>query len=108
MAEEWDMELTFSHKNIKNRSTSGTIHTEHLQNDRKRCQTSRRARKSTCNKVGKKEKERNWDECCTLGREMWRRKGPYTLENPFTIWELSLDRGGASEPNRRVQQGQKI
>ena len=40
MAEEYDMELTFSHKNIKNTSTSGTIHIEHLLNAKRRPQTS--------------------------------------------------------------------
>ena len=36
IVEEESMELNSSHKNIKNASTSGTIHTEHLLNSGKR------------------------------------------------------------------------
>ena len=52
------MELTFSHKNIKNTSTSGTIHTEHLLNAGRRPQTSKKVRKPPHNWVGQKKKSR--------------------------------------------------
>ena len=52
------MELTFPHKYMKNTSTCGMIHTEQLQNAGRRPQTSERARKSSCNWVGQKKKEK--------------------------------------------------
>ena len=66
------MELTSSHKNIKNTSTSGRIHTEHLVNAGRRPQTSKRARKPPGNQVGQKEKvkERNQDRALLPGREL--------------------------------------
>ena len=64
------MELTFSHKNIINTSTSGAVHTEHLLNASRRPQTSERARKPSQNQVGQKEKERNLDRACATGREL--------------------------------------
>ena len=45
-------------KYIKNISTSGTIHTEHLLNAGRRLQTSKTARKPPCIQVGKKEKDK--------------------------------------------------
>ena len=47
----------YSHRYIKNTSTSGMIHTEHLLNA-VRSLTSERARKPLCNQVGQKKKER--------------------------------------------------
>lgn len=58
MVEEYDMEHTSCHKNIKNTSVSGTIHTEHTLNTDRGPQTSARARKSLCYWVGQKEKEK--------------------------------------------------
>ena len=51
------MEFTFSYKNIKNTSTSRTIHTEHLLNADRRPQTSERARKPPRNWVGQRKKK---------------------------------------------------
>ena len=51
------MTLMFPHKNIKNTSTSGTIHTEHLLNTEGRPQTSKRSRKPPYNRVQQEEKE---------------------------------------------------
>ena len=53
------MELTFSHKYIKNTSTCGMILTEHLLNAGRRPKTSKRVRKShNCIRQKKKERER--------------------------------------------------
>ena len=65
------MKLTASHKYIKNTSTCGTVLTEYLLNAGRRRWTTKRARKSLCNQVGQKEKEknkkkgRNWEGTCT-------------------------------------------
>ena len=63
------MELTSSHIYIKNISTSGTIHTEHLLNTGRRPQPSKRARTLSHNQVGqkKKRKELGWDLCTREG-----------------------------------------
>ena len=69
------MELTFCHKYIKNTSTSGTIHTEHLLNAG-RTQTSERASKPPQvnrwdeRKKKNKKRERNHDGTCAPGREL--------------------------------------
>ena len=52
------MELTSSHKYIKNRPTHGMVLREHLLNAGRRPQTSERARKSPHNWVGQKKKDR--------------------------------------------------
>lgn len=51
------MKLTFSNKNIKNPSTSGTIHAEQLLNTNRRPRTSKKSSKIPHNWVGQKEKE---------------------------------------------------
>ena len=95
------------HKYIKNTSTCGTTPTEHLLKTGRRPQTSQKARKSPCTWVGqkkkKKQRQKNRDETCTSGRELWRRKSFHTLGSAFT----GGDGGGvgeASEPWRRAQQ----
>ena len=46
------------HKYIKNIATCGTTPTEHILNAGRRPQTSQKARKSPCTRVGKKQKEK--------------------------------------------------
>ena len=81
------MELTSSHKYIKNTSTCGTLLTEHLLNAGRRPQTSERARKSPCNWVGQKKEEK-------LKREKGTMMGPEPLggscerRNVSTPWEI--------------------
>ena len=79
MVAEVDMELTSSHKYIKNTSTCETILIEQLLQAGGRPQTSKRARKSPSNWVKqskkKKKKRRRKDKkesdgTCTLGREL--------------------------------------
>ena len=93
------MELTSSHKYIKNTPTCGTILTEHLLNTGRRPQTSKRARKSLRNRVGqkKKKKERNRDGTCAPGKELQKRKGLHTLVSPLT--------GGEIKPGQMVSFG---
>ena len=98
------------HKYIKNTSTCGTIPTEHLLNVGRRPQTSQKAKNSPRTWVGQKKKEeqrqKNRDEICTSGRELWRRESFHTLGSPFTGrdrgWGVAA--GEASEPRRRAQQ----
>ena len=70
--------------------------------------TSERGRKFPHNQVGqnkrKKERERNQDRTCNPGREPWKSKGSNILGSPRTSREISQDRVGALEPQRRVQQ----
>ena len=60
------------HKYIRNTSTCGTTPTEHLLNADRRPQTSPKARKSPCTRVGQKKKQRqkNRDRTCTTGRAL--------------------------------------
>ena len=65
----------FPTRYIKNTSTCGMTLTAQLLNAGRRPQTSKRARKSPCNQVGQKKKERkerkrNWDGICAPGREL--------------------------------------
>ena len=75
----WTSHLLQNHYNT---STSGTVHTEHPLNARRRPQTSKRARKPPKNQVGQKE-NRNWDRTCAPERKLWRRK----LCGLSTPWE---------------------
>ena len=66
----------YHHRYIKNTSTCGTTPTEHLLNAGRRPQTSQKARKSPCNWVGQKKKEKKeeikesgWDLCLWEGAE---------------------------------------
>ena len=52
------MKLTFSHRNIKNPSTSRMIHAEQLLNTNRRPQTSKKSSKPPHNWVGQKKKEK--------------------------------------------------
>lgn len=52
MVKKLDVELSSSHEYIKNTSTSGTIHIEHMLNAGRRPQTSERVGKSPCNYIG--------------------------------------------------------
>ena len=52
------MELTFSHKNIKNAPKSRIVDTKQLLNACRRCQTSRKTRKPPHNQAGQQEKEK--------------------------------------------------
>ena len=51
----------------------------------------------------KKQRQKNRDGICPLGRELWRRKCFHTLGNPFTGGGRGWRRE-ASEPRRRAQQ----
>ena len=82
------MELTFSHKYIKNTSTCVMILTEHLMNAGRRSQTSKRTRKSPRNRGGQEEKKKERE------REKEIRMGPVPLEGSCergkvsTYWEV--------------------
>ena len=98
------------HKYIRNTSTCGTTPTEHLQNAGRRPQTSQKVRNSPRTWVGKrkkkKQRQKNRDETCTSGRELWRRKSCHTLGSPLTGRDVGWGgaRGEALEPRRRAQQ----
>ena len=77
------MELTFSHKYIKNTSTCGMILTEHLLNAGRRPKTFKRARKSH-NCVRQKKKKRE--------REKGNRTGPEPLGGNIKHGKLSAHR----------------
>lgn len=100
------MVLIFSHKNIKNTSISGTIHTEHLLNTEGRPQTYKRARKPPYNQVQQEEKEKKKE----LGQSLHAREEAVKGDSSSTqgslliCREISLDEGGTLEPRRRAQQ----
>ena len=87
MAEEQKVELTFPHKNMKNTSTSGTVHTEHLLNAGRRPQTSKKVRKHPDNWLGQKEKEkeRNRHRACSRGESSEGGKVPTPWEVPSPV-----------------------
>jgi hypothetical protein len=95
------VELTFSHKNIKNTSTSGTIHTEHLLNAGRRPQTSKKVRKPPHNWVGQKvkEKERNRDSLQPRERAVKEGGFPYPGKSPHQ-WGDQPGWKGTSDPRR--------
>ena len=95
------MEPTSSHKYIKNTSTSRTIHKEHLLNAGRRPQISERARKPPCSQVGQKKKKREREKGIRMG--LCPREGAVMRKYSCTSRVISLDRGGALEPRRRVQ-----
>ena len=66
------MELTFSHKNIKNTPKSRTVHTKQLLNACRRSQTSEKTRKPPHNQVGQQEKEKEgiWVEPVPQGGKL--------------------------------------
>ena len=83
MVEEKVVELTSSHKNIKNTSTCGMIHTEHLLNAG-RSQTPEWERKSPGTWVEQRKRERK-----ESGQGLHPRKG--AVENRFlSPWKPSL------------------
>ena len=69
MAEEQDMELTSSHRYIKNTSTSGTICTENL-NTGLRLLKGQENLHITRSDKRKRKTERNQDRTCAAGREL--------------------------------------
>lgn len=80
------------------------ILTKYLLNTGRRSQTFERSRKSPCNQVGQKKKEKGIREgTWAPGRELWKRKGSCTLGSPPHSREISWDRGGALVPRRRAQ-----
>ena len=88
---------------IKNTSAHGTVFTEHLLNTSGRPQT--RTRKiSMGREKGKKKKKRKRDGARPPGRELKERRVSCTLESPIISGEISRDRRGASEAQRREQQ----
>ena len=80
------MELTSSHKYIQNSSTCGTTLTEHLLNTGRRPQISERARKSPCNRVGQKKKEKKKDKGIGTGPAPL--GGSCEGEKFATLWEV--------------------
>ena len=52
---------------------------------------------------GKKKKIEEEGQDCNPGRELKKRKGSCTLRSPLASREISQDRKGASEAQRRVQ-----
>lgn len=100
------MVLIFSHKNIKNTSTSGTIHIEHLLNTEGRPQTSKRATKPPYNQVQqeKKEKKKELGQSLPAREEAVKGDSSSTQGSLLICREISLDEGGTLEPRRRAQQ----
>lgn len=83
MAEEQDVEYTFSDKYIKHTSTCGVFLTENLLSTVRRAQTSKRERKVPCNWVRqKREGERNWDGMSAPGRSCERGAATAHQEGP--------------------------
>lgn len=85
------MTLIFSHKNIKNTSTSGTIHTEHLLNTEGRPQTSKRAIKPPYNQVQQEEKEKKKE----FGQSLPVREGTVKADSSSTHGSLLIMRRSA-------------
>ena len=50
-----------------------------------------------------KKKKRNRDGTWAPGRELWKKKGSFTLGTAFNSWEISQDRQGTPEAQRKVQ-----
>lgn len=83
MAEEQDVEYTFSDKYIKHTSTCGVFLTENLLSTVRRAQTSKREGKVPSNWVRqKREGERNWDGMSAPGRSCERGAATAHQEGP--------------------------
>ena len=97
--EKKDVESISSHKYIKNASTCGVILTEYLLKA-DRTHTTEVARKIT-KRLGRKRK-RSWDRIYALRKDLWKRKGSFTLGTPFTGWNVNQDGKRASETQGSV------
>lgn len=96
------MELTSSHKYIRNTSTCGIILTKYLLNAGGGSQKTKKKKK--CKKdrhVTRQDESKNWnqDRTCSLGGSYEEEMFPH-LEKPLHRGEISQDRKEASEAQR--------
>ena len=60
--------------------------------------------RSSRKQVGQKEKKKKGNQyrTCTPGRDLYKKKGSFTLGTPLNGWEINSEKQGASEAQRRV------
>ena len=85
MREQKDVELTSSHKYIKNTSTCGIILTKYLLNAGGGSQKTKKCKKDHHVTRQDESKDRNQDRTCPLGRSYEEEKFPH-LEQPLLQW----------------------
>lgn len=103
--EQNTVELTSSNKYIKHSCTWNNSHRILTEQGQKisRIQSCKNDHHVTGKDERGKKKKGNRDRTWAPGRDLWKKKGSFTLGTAFNSWEISQDRQGPPEAQRKVQ-----